>query len=143
MPGKNLLLIFSFLFFLAQSQSEDYVNDNVLKYDDFIYKPNIRTVIFHQSGWDFSAPLIKLNSDDQLELSFDDTDGDQKQYSVSFVYCNADWTPSNLMTTEYLSNFFEMNILNYSYAMATNQKYTHYTLVFPQNSNQMNIKIYL
>ena len=47
-------------------------------------------------------------------LSFDDIDGDVKQYSITFVHCNADWTPSDLMISEYLNGFFELNILNFS-----------------------------
>src|SRR5436190_19618961 len=86
------------LFLNAQTvgeTDEDYANDNVLRYDDYIYKQNIRTVQFHESTWDYSAPIIPLRSSEILELSFDDLDGDKKQYMITFVHCNADWTPSN------------------------------------------------
>jgi hypothetical protein len=122
----------------AQSD-DDYVNDKVMHYDDYIYKPNIRTVQFHQSGWDYGPPVINLYSNEQLEFSFDDLDGDQKRYSVSFVHCNADWTPSDLMTGEYLSGYFDLNILNAAFSSSTYQKYTHYSISFPQGS-QNNIQ---
>mgnify|MGYP000993745900 FL=1 len=126
--------------FFSQSDAieDDYVNDNVLKYDDYIYKTNIRTVRFHEASWELAAPLINLNGGEQLELTFDDLDGDQKQYTISFIHCNADWTPSDLMVSEYLNGFYDLNILNFSYAASTFQNYTHYTIVFPQSNNQVN-----
>lgn len=99
---KGLLIcIFLCLTNISFSQNsdteEDYVNDNVLKYDDVNYKPAIKTVQIHEATWEYSAPIINLNSNEQIELSFDDIDGDQKQYSLSFIHCNADWSPSELM----------------------------------------------
>lgn len=136
--SKKLLAIFfcfSSVFLFAQSEpEEDYVNDNVLKYDDYNYKPNIRTVEIHESTWEYSNPIIDLHSNEKIELSFDDTDGDQKQYSVTFVHCNADWTPSDLMISEYMEGFFDLNLINFTYSMNTLQKYTHYDIYFPQQN---------
>jgi hypothetical protein len=129
-----LLLIAPAFSFAQNNEEEDYVNDNVLKYDDYNYKPNIKTVQVYESSWEYSSPLINLNSNEQIELAFDDIDGDQKQYSLTFVHCNADWTPSDLMVSEYLSGFFDLNIINFSYSMNTLQKYTHYTILFPQQN---------
>lgn len=124
------------LAFFSQSkfEEEDYVNDNVLKYDDYVYKSNIKTIQFHESSWDYAAPVIPLNGGQLIELSFDDLDADQKQYAITFVHCNADWTPSDLMISEYITGFFDINIINFSYAMSTYQPYTHYTLLFPQQN---------
>lgn len=123
-------------FLNSQSETEDYVNDNVLRYDDYIYKPSIATVQFHEGSWDYAPAIIPLGGAEQLELSFDDLDGDQKRYSLSFIHCNADWTPSDLMITEYLNGYLDLNILNFSFAMATMQKYTHYTINFPTQNLQ-------
>lgn len=122
--------------FCGQSKDEedDYVNDNVLKYDDYVYKPSIKTVQFHESSWDYAAPVIAMNGSERVELSFDDLDGDQKQYTISFVHCNADWSPSDLMISEYLSGFFDINIINFTYSMNTFQKYTHYSIFFPDQN---------
>lgn len=131
----RLLFLLCFpLLFSAQGE-DDYVNDNVLKYDDYVYKPHIRTVQFHESSWEYAPPVIPLRGGMQLELSFDDLEGDQKQYSFTFAHCNADWTPSDLMTSEYLDGFYDLNILNFSYSMNTFQKYTHYSILFPQQNN--------
>ncbi|MFO0356912.1 MAG: DUF5103 domain-containing protein [Sphingobacteriaceae bacterium] len=118
---------------LAQTE-EDYVNDNTLRYDDHAYKSYIKTVQLHGTEWEFSPPLIEMNSGNQLELSFDDLEGDQKQYSLTFVHCNADWTPSDLMTMEYMDGFFDLNIINFNFSINTLQKYTHYSMVFPTST---------
>jgi hypothetical protein len=131
--------LFIFFFFAATllNAQEDYVNDNVLKYDDHAYKANIRTVQIHEMAWEYAAPVIKLNSGEQIELSFDDMDADRKQYSIAFVHCNADWKPSSLLESEYMDGFYDLNIINFSYSMNTMQKYTHYSVLFPQESCKM------
>jgi hypothetical protein len=132
---RVLTILFLFLTVNLRSQTEDdYVNDNTLKYDDVNYKSSIKTVKMHESAWEYAAPIIDIGSGEQIELSFDDLDGDKKQYSVTFIHCNADWTPSDLMISEYLDGFFDLNIINFSYSMNTIQKYTYYTILFPQNN---------
>jgi hypothetical protein len=132
---RTLLCTLLLLTLQGWSQTDDYVNDNVMHYDEHIYRPTIRTVQFHQTTWEYAQPVIALNSNDQLELAFDDLDGDQKQYSISFVHCNADWTPSDLMVSEYLNGYYDINIINFAYSINTFQSYTHYSIVFPQNNN--------
>src|SRR6185503_7312999 len=100
----------------SQTADDDYVNDNALRYDDYAYKPTIKTVQLYGTQWEFSPALIEMNSDEQLQLSFDDLDGDKKQYTISFVHCNSDWTPSNLMIMEYMDEFADMNIINFTYS---------------------------
>ena len=134
----RLLLLFIFsgatsLFAQHQTEEEDYVTE-VLKHDDFTYKPNIKTVQFHQLAFEYAAPIIDLSGNEQLQLNFDDFDEDNKQYTISFVYCNADWSPSNLMVSEYLEGYYDINIINFTYSMNTFQKYTFYSVVFPQNN---------
>jgi len=118
-------------FAFGQAPEDDYANDNALRYDDHAYKATIKTVQLYGTEWEFSPALIEMNTGAQLQLSFDDLEGDQKQYSLTFVHCNADWTPSDLMTMEYMEGFNDMNIINFSFSINTLQKYTHYSIVFP------------
>jgi len=138
-----LSLIVSTAYFFAQTnknETEDYVNDNVLRYDDYAYKPNIKTVKLHEVTWEYAAPILSLHKGEQLELSFDDLDGDKKEYTVTFVHCNSDWTPSDLMVSEFLSGFYDLNFLNFAYSQSTTQKYTHYSIVFPELHTQQNTR---
>jgi len=135
----KVLLSLSLLFSSALSkgqneQEEDYVSQS-LKYDNLTYKSNIHTVQFHRVGFEYLAPIIDLGGAEQLELNFDDLDGGYKQYSIAFVYCNYDWSPSNLMVSEYLEGYYEINLNNnFTYSMNTFQKYTYYNIIFPLNN---------
>ncbi len=116
---------------------DDYVNTNLIHYEDWTYKPNIRSVLLHEISWELSPPLIDFDLGQQLEISFDDLDGDNKNYWYTLIHCDAMWKPSDLMQQEYLGAFYEEQITNYSYSGGTMQKYTHYKWAFPNN----NIKI--
>ncbi len=135
---KNFVFIV-FVFFVAptMAQEDDYVNDKQLRYSDYTYIPTIKTVQFHEISWEYAPPVLEMGQGKQLELSFDDLDNDQKQYSLSLIHCNSDWTPSDLMISEYLTGFFDLNILNFSYSQNTLQKFTHYDVVFPNNNMQL------
>lgn len=103
-----------------------------IRYEDYTYKNNIRTVLLHPVGFEMGLPVLDIhNPAQQLQLSFDDLDADVKNYSIYFIHCDANWTPSDLMTSEYIEGFFELNILNYSFSQNTLQKYTHYDIKFP------------
>lgn len=132
-PPAALLMLCALLPAFAGAQEEDYVVQ-ILKYDNVTYKEHIRTIQFHEAGAEYLAPIIDLGGKEQLELNFDDLEGGHKQYSIAFAYCNADWTPSNLMMSEYLDGYHEINLNNnFSYSMNTFQKYTYYHITFPQN----------
>lgn len=138
MPFKPIYTcLFFFAFLSVFSQEDDYVNDDQLRYEDYIYKPYIKTVQLHETSWEFSLPLIKFNSGEQLQLSFDDMDADKKQYSLTFVHCDAKWNPSDLMISEYIQGFFDLNLLNFNFSVNTLQKYTHYSIVFPTSNMQL------
>lgn len=129
-------LFFLLIMGMVLSQ-DDYVNDNVLRYEDYIYKKSIKTVQLHETAWEFSLPLIKLNAGEQLLLSFDDLDSDKKQYSLTLVHCDAKWNPSDLMISEYIQGFFDLNLLNFTFSVNTLQKYIHYSIAFPTSNMQL------
>ena len=76
-------------------------------------------------------PLIHLSFKDSLLLSFDDLIGDPQNYAYTLIHCNADWTPSDLMESEYLEGFYEVPITDYQFSFNTIQNYVHYQTVIP------------
>ena len=46
---------------LADS-TEDYFEDVFLRYEDHIYRDNIKTVQLHKAGYPLAAPVIELNT---------------------------------------------------------------------------------
>lgn len=144
LPGKYYPLLFCFILLSAAAYAqkkkknkdsdtavqEDYYKD-YFRYEDHTYKKNIRTVQLKRADWEFSAPLIKLNTEEKLQLSFDDLDADVKDYSYTFIHCDANWEPSQILNSEFISGFFDEPLNDHSYSFNTIQNYTHWTLTFP------------
>jgi hypothetical protein len=102
---------------------------------DHIYKPNIRTVKLYKSGDLYSYPVLVLNSNEQLELHFDDMDGDVKYYYYSFQLCNADWTPANVQSFDYIRGFQSNRITTYRSSSIVQTRYTHYQAYLPERNS--------
>ncbi|MCX8081283.1 MAG: DUF5103 domain-containing protein [Bacteroidia bacterium] len=133
---KNLSLLWLILIcHFAYNQNDwDYVGEEALKLEDRIYLSTIKTVQLHKSDWELSPPVLEMNSNDELTLSFDELEGKRKNYVIKFVHCNADWTKSDLMESEYMEGFPEINIINFKFSSNTMQAYIHYTVNFPTSN---------
>ena len=116
---------------------------------DSIYLNNIRTVRLYNFGNQLSLPLINLNSSDQVELHFDDLNGDVKSYYYTYQLCNNDWTPVTLSQFDYIKGFTQLRISTYRYSSIALTRYTHYQVVIPDRSSYPTrsgnylIKVYL
>jgi hypothetical protein len=103
-------------------------------YDNNVFQSNIKSVEFYNSAKQSSFPAITLGSGDKLLLAFDDLQGGSKNFSYTIEHCDMNWNPSNLSTAEYLKNYTEDKITDFSYSVATVQKYTHYQLKLPNQN---------
>ncbi|HVW97728.1 MAG TPA: DUF5103 domain-containing protein [Mucilaginibacter sp.] len=103
-------------------------------YTDSVYKPEIKSVEFYNSKKEGAFPLITLNSDETVTLGFDNLNGGTINYHYTIQHCDADWNPSNTSPAEYLKNYNDDLLNNYSYSTATVQKYTHYELKLPNEN---------
>ena len=98
-----------------------------------ILNTQIKTVLCHKKEDELSLPILNLNTDNQLLVSFDDLEADIKDYYYTIIHCNYDWTASDLMKNEYISGFTDESINDYEFSFNTLQKYTHYTFNFPND----------
>ncbi|MDQ3192690.1 MAG: DUF5103 domain-containing protein [Bacteroidota bacterium] len=117
-----------------QTTQEEYYITDYLRHENFIYNPLIKTVMLHLEENELSAPVMKLNSNNVLKLSFDILDLELKNYMYAFIHCDADWAPSALHEAEYLDGFFENYITDYQFSFNTLERYMHYNLFFPNDN---------
>ncbi|SHN13768.1 DUF5103 domain-containing protein [Mucilaginibacter sp. OK098] len=103
-------------------------------YTDSVYRHEIKSVEFYNTAKQASFPLITLNSSETVTLGFDNLLGGTLNYHYTIEHCDAEWNSSNISTAEYLKNYNDDRILNYSYSIATVQKYTHYELKLPNEN---------
>lgn len=102
---------------------------------DHVYAPNIHSVKLFLSGDIYSYPVLSLNGSDQMELHFDDLDADVKNYYYTYELCNADWTPSNLQTYDYIKGFQTTRINTYRNSSISFTQYTHYQALIPDRNS--------
>lgn len=119
--------------------STDYYAKDYLRNEDHIYQPNIKTVMLNRSILEMTDPVIQLNSEEQLLLSFDDLQADVKPYHYTVVHCNADWTKTELWPNEYIEGFTDGVIEDYHFSFNTRQHFTHYELLFPNEKFRLTL----
>ncbi len=94
----------------------------------------VATVLIKNIENNLLDPIIKLNSNDKLILSFDTFGNTETNYMYSFTHCDSEWKKSDLLPSEYIEGFAENYIENYSLSFNTINNYVHYECVFPNEN---------
>ncbi|HUS00665.1 MAG TPA: DUF5103 domain-containing protein [Chitinophagaceae bacterium] len=102
---------------------------------DSIYRSNIKTVRLYNYGDQLSMPIINLNTNDQVELHFDDLQADVKYYYYTFQLCDREWNPVILSQFDYLKGFTQIRITNYRFSSIAFTRYTHYQAIIPDRNS--------
>lgn len=133
-----ILLIFPLFLFSQATADSAYYTDQYLRYDNHVYKKNIRTPLLHPKSFQLAFPIIALNSGEQFLLSFDDLSPNINNYTYTIIHCTPDWKPTaNLFTSDFIKGYSEDNISSYEYSFNTFQKYIHYSAAFPHENMQI------
>ena len=102
------------------------------------WRGNIRTLqVRNTSSRILERPMLVLGSGEQLEISFDELSHNGHNYSYTIEHCNADWTPSDLFSGEYLQGFTTADITDYLTSLNTSVNYTHYRFLIPNEDMQL------
>lgn len=95
---------------------------------------DIHTIQVNKSGnWD-EYPIMKLNSDDFIQLNFDRISEDSfNRLRYKIIHCNADWQQSSMSEIECLEGFNDNLIEDYASSVNTTVAYTNFMLSIPNN----------
>jgi hypothetical protein len=116
---------------------------------DSVYMANIYSARLYLKGNPLAYPVLTLNGNEQMELVFDDLDADVKSYYYTYQLCNADWTPVQVSTFDYIRGFAQNQITDYHYSSLALIRYTHYHVLLPENNSRLTLsgnymlKVYL
>ncbi len=99
-----------------------------------IFKQDIKTLQAGIKRQKFLLPIIELGSSDLLEFSFDQMSHESRTYRYKVIHLNADRTPSDLMSSEYLSGFTNADISDYALSINATYLYTHYKFNLPNEN---------
>ena len=101
---------------------------------DSIYMSNVRTPQLFLAGNQVGYPILTLGGSGQLELDFDDLDGDVKNYYYTYQLCNADWTPAMVSEVDFIRGFSNVRIGAYQFSSVALTHYTHYQAAVPDQN---------
>lgn len=99
-----------------------------------IFSPQIKSLqaVVNQ---DFLSPAVmRLHTDDILQIAFDELSHDYHRYAYTIERCEADWTPSEEMfESDWLEGFNAIVIDDHEQSVNTIIPYTHYQLQIPND----------
>jgi hypothetical protein len=98
---------------------------------DSIYQNGIHTVLIHPVNKPLAIPVVPLNEQSPLLISFDDFKNEYQDYYYSVELRNADWTAVPMSAFDYLQGFNLNKISNFSVSSIATQRYYHYEFSFP------------
>lgn len=96
-----------------------------------IFDSNVRSLKLSLESNMYIPPILMLNGNDRLVVNFDYLGYDVHYLRYSVTHCNANWQPSQLVESEYVSGFNYADIDDYAQSEATYVHYYNYQFVLP------------
>lgn len=126
-----ILLLFPIQWLAAQNKQ--------LRFEDYTYEPNIRSVQLYpllgsstDAAKSLNPPVIGLKDNKNLWLEFDDLNVGYQQYHVKILHCGMDWKQSVLSEIEYMPEYNDLIINDYQVSQNTKVPYYHYKIELPK-----------
>jgi len=124
---RNLFILFSLLVICSINQKANAQTD--------VYDPTIKSVKLYKAGDQASFPVLTLNSNDILQLEFDQLGTRVNNFYYTHHLCNADWSRSILTTFEYIKGFQSTRIGTYRNSSLATINYVHYQATIPDRNS--------
>ncbi len=124
MKLKTLILLYIILFSCIHINAQ-------YKTESFL--PSITSLRVHVNGENFSEPVIELNSDEEIFITFDQLETPIRNYYYSVEHCDINWNTSSISPMEWGDGFNENGITQAGTSMNTTVSYSHYELTLPND----------
>jgi hypothetical protein len=106
-------------------------NMQAQKFRTSTFSDMVKTLrVFPLDRWD-EMPVIELESGEMIEINFDVMDAAPGAYTYTITHCNADWTHSELIQSEYMSGFQNRFVDDFAISFNTKMNYVNYRLLIP------------
>ncbi|GHV72117.1 hypothetical protein FACS189420_8730 [Bacteroidia bacterium] len=115
------------------------VNISAQKFRTNVFSDRVKTLRVNLVNEWQAAPIIDLNGDNWVEVSFDIMGGAPETFTYTLTHCNADWTPSQLIQSEFMSGFQNRYVDDYAVSFNTTMDYVNYRLTFPNEDLTMKV----
>jgi len=110
------------------------IAQKTLVLQDKLYEPQVRSVQCYPNqqteGNMILSPFTRMDTQNLL-LEFDDLREERNNYYVKLIHCNYDWSKSTLMDLDFMKDYNENIINNYSFSINTQIPYVHYRYAVP------------
>ncbi len=97
---------------------------------------NIKTIIFGGPTQD-QFPVVMLG--ETIRLEFDDILANEQDYYYKIIHCDYDWSPSQLLKSQYLDGIDNQRITDYENSYNTLQPYSNYRLTIPNQNLSLKV----
>lgn len=123
------------LFFILISISA-FTQQKQLRFEDFTYEPNIKTVLLYPNYSAANGASKSLNPSvvrlgELMTLEFDDLNATYEQFRVRIIHCDYDWKQSVLSEIEFMPEYNDFIINDYQVSQSTKIPYYHYKFELP------------
>ncbi len=126
MKNMRFNIVILFLFCFITSNAQIYKTEPV--------SDEIHTIQVNRNGEWYDYPVIDLGKGDFVRLNFDRISDDSfNRLRYKLIYCNADWSKSNLYDIEYLDGFNDNVISDYASSVNTTVGYTNFMVDIPND----------
>ncbi|MBQ7690484.1 MAG: DUF5103 domain-containing protein [Muribaculaceae bacterium] len=98
-----------------------------------VFDTGVRSLKVAPASNMYLPPVLVLGGDDRLIVNFDYLDYDVHYLRYSLLHCDAQWTPSQLMESEYVDGFNYADIDDYAQSEGTFTHYYNYTFALPND----------
>jgi len=97
---------------------------------------NIKSIVFKGPTED-QFPIVQIG--EPIYLEFDDLLANEQDYYYKLIHCDYDWTPSDLLKSQYLSGVDNQRIINYENSYTTLETYSNYQLTIPNENVKLKV----